>query len=723
MEFPTILGLSDRAGILRGAGVAWPNGIVPYIFATGYSYEQELIITAAMRMLENTVAMNNYRCVQFRPRNLSDPYYIIFYNGNGCSSYVGQNPGMNLNRTVTLQVSGCLGVGTIMHELLHALGFEHEQSRPDRDQYVTINWANIQTGIVMFLISMSYNFDRFDNDSVNTYNTPYDYGSLMHYSSTAFSTNGLPTIVANQANVTLGQRSNLSVYDVQALRRFYNCTASGTTLPPTTTPPPLNVSGVNTTYSSAWTTNSRKFLRYGGRTANYYYETYQVNVSTAGYYRFKSSSSIDTYGYLYVNNFLPSSTSLNFLVEDDDTGSNSQFQFTLYLQPNTVYILVATTYYENVTGSYTVIASGATRVTLVPVTNTSTVLTTTSAPATTSTSTYPPNTTITSYSGVLNNTSPTFYRTGNSNIFYFEAIKVTTNITGNYTFISNSGIDSFGYLCVNSFNPSNVASTLVALDDDSGGNAQFSITYTLQAGTTYILIFTTYSPNVTTSFSIMALGPARLGLQYIKMSNGSGSITTITSTSTIRYSTLTTTAPVICNGSSIRLTCPVQVVTNGIIVTINATNRTLNGGYITPNNTVFNLDDSSTVNGYVRTVSVQYVQSRLPTASTRIWIYGIIPILGGYMACSQYLVPSSQISTTQLGQTYNITANIINVFPGTYVGVGIQDGLTSIATTSGSIAFSVGTANLTSNIFTRTPLYFRPDNSGFGAKVSYTIMA
>ncbi|CAF1081597.1 unnamed protein product [Rotaria sp. Silwood1] len=529
MEFPTNRGSNERAGILRGAGVAWPNGIVPYIFATGYSYEQELIITAAMRMLENTVAMNNYRCVQFRPRNLSDPYYIIFYNGNGCSSYVGQNPGMNLNRTVTLQVSGCLGVGTIMHELLHALGFEHEQSRPDRDQYVTINWANIQTGIVMFLISMSYNFDRFDNNSVNTYNTPYDYRSLMHYSSTAFSTNGLPTIVANQANVTMGQRSNLSVYDVQALRRFYNCTASGMTLPPTTTPPPLNVSGVNTTYSSTWTTNSRKFLRYGGRTANYYYETYQVNVSTAGYYRFKSSSSIDTY-------------------EDDDTGSNAQFQFTLYLQPNTVYTLVATTYAENVTGSYTVIASGATRVTLVPVTNTSTVLTTTSAPAT------------------------------------------------------------------------------------------------------------------------------------------------------------------------------IQVVTNGIIVTINTTNRTLNGGYITPNNTVFNLDDSSTVNGYVRTVSVQYVQSRLPTASTRIWIYGIIPILGGYMACSQYLVPSAQISTTQLGQTYNITANIINVFPGTYVGVGIQDRLTSIATTSGSIAFSIGTVNLTSNIFTRRPLYFRPDNLGFGVKVSYTIM-
>ncbi|CAF4899631.1 unnamed protein product, partial [Rotaria sp. Silwood1] len=358
---------------------------------------------------------------------------------------------------------------------------------------------------------MSHNFDRLDNDSVNTYNTPYDYGSLMHYSSTAFSVNGLPTIVANQSNVTLGQRSNLSVYDVQALRLFYNCTASGTALPPTTTPPPLNVSGVNTTYSSTWTTNSRKFLRYGGRTANYYYETYQVNVSTAGYYRFKSSSSIDTY-------------------EDDDTGSNAQFQFTLYLQPNTVYTLVATTYAENVTGSYTVIASGATRVTLVPVTNTSTVLTTTSAPATTSASTYSPTTTITSYSGVLNNTSPTFYRTGNLNIFYFEPIKVTTNTTGNYTFISNSSIDSYGYLYVNSFNLSNITSNRVTSDDDSGGNVQFLITYILQAGTTYILIFTTYSPNVTTSFSIMALGPERVSLMRLNVVPSTTTTTTLMTT-------------------------------------------------------------------------------------------------------------------------------------------------------------------------------------------------
>ena len=40
----------------------------------------------------------------------------------------------------------CLKKGTAIHELMHALGFWHEQSRPDRDSWVQIIRSNIQTG-------------------------------------------------------------------------------------------------------------------------------------------------------------------------------------------------------------------------------------------------------------------------------------------------------------------------------------------------------------------------------------------------------------------------------------------------------------------------------------------------------------------------------------------------------------------------------------------------
>lgn len=57
----------------------------------------------------------------------------------------------------------------------HAIGFQHEQTRSDRDSYVYIETRNIQSGV-------AYNFMRYSPSQITSLGVPYDYTSVMHYS-------------------------------------------------------------------------------------------------------------------------------------------------------------------------------------------------------------------------------------------------------------------------------------------------------------------------------------------------------------------------------------------------------------------------------------------------------------------------------------------------------------------------------------------------------------
>ncbi|ELW64612.1 Meprin A subunit beta [Tupaia chinensis] len=165
-------------------------------------------------------AFERYRlktCIDFKPWT-GEANYISVIKGSGCWSSVG-------NRRVGKQDlsigANCDRIATIQHEFLHALGFWHEQSRSDRDDYVSIIWDRILSG-------REHNFNTYNDQVSDSLNVPYDYTSVMHYSKTAFQNGTEPTIVTRISDFenVIGQRMDFSDSDLLKLNRLYNCSSS-----------------------------------------------------------------------------------------------------------------------------------------------------------------------------------------------------------------------------------------------------------------------------------------------------------------------------------------------------------------------------------------------------------------------------------------------------------------------------------------------------------------
>jgi hypothetical protein len=192
----------------------WPNGEIPYAI-DGSAQGKVPAINWALGVFQSTP-------LRFRPRTAADRDFVVFRElGGGCWSYLGRQGGPQ-----DIDVTTCAG-GNIAHELMHAAGFYHEQSRGDRDNHIDIVWDEISP-------EMRSNFDKRDARGQDI--GPYDYGSIMHYPATAGSRTGNPTIIPRQANVRIGQREGLSPLDRAALEALYPV---GTPAPVAAAPAPV----------------------------------------------------------------------------------------------------------------------------------------------------------------------------------------------------------------------------------------------------------------------------------------------------------------------------------------------------------------------------------------------------------------------------------------------------------------------------------------------------
>lgn len=205
-----MLGTPEQEGLLEGYYEApepqlWDGHEIPFAVHPDLPKKIATQVREALRTLEQ------HSGLQFVALEDQQDAIVFEPGEENCLSLLGKVGGRQ-----PIRLSDKCGPSEIMHEVLHALGFVHEQSRADRDGFVEILWDNIEENYKNQYAVVPDTFMR------PVRGLPFDYSSIMLYRPNMFAAQqGLPTM-RSRTNVAIQPvERGLSAGDIQRLNRMY----------------------------------------------------------------------------------------------------------------------------------------------------------------------------------------------------------------------------------------------------------------------------------------------------------------------------------------------------------------------------------------------------------------------------------------------------------------------------------------------------------------------
>ncbi|RWS07849.1 Astacin-like metalloprotease toxin [Dinothrombium tinctorium] len=206
--------LVHKSELLRNAvnreSRLWPNATIPYKIVASEWRENPWMLYLILDTMNKIEAQT---CIRFVPRSDEKSFLVFNSNTSDCSSYIGR-----IGRPQPIYIGPRCAAVTVAHEIMHAIGFQHAHTRPDRDNFIEILWDNIKRKKQM-------NFEKANSLDYTTF-TQFDFDSIMLYDPYTFSQNRKATLISKVPGIDIRRKSEklgLSEMDVISINTLYKC--------------------------------------------------------------------------------------------------------------------------------------------------------------------------------------------------------------------------------------------------------------------------------------------------------------------------------------------------------------------------------------------------------------------------------------------------------------------------------------------------------------------